>query len=55
MKTGHGKPTKTKRAEIYEEINRVSTEAAAKLAIPNEMDRVYSDMGGKGVNAHTMA
>ncbi len=42
----------SKRAEIYEEINRLSTEAA-KLAIPNEMDRVYSDMGAKGLNAHT--
>lgn len=42
----------SRRQEIYEEINRISQEAA-KLAIPNEMDRVYSDMGGKGVNAHT--
>ena len=42
----------SKRADIYKEINRISTEAA-KLAIPNEMDRVYSDMGGKGINAHT--
>ena len=42
----------SKRADIYKEINRIST-AAAELAIPNEMDRVYSDMGGKGINAHT--
>ena len=42
----------SKRSDIYKEINRISTEAA-KLAIPNEMDRVYSDMGGKGINAHT--
>jgi len=42
----------TKRQEIYERINAVSTEAAT-LAIPNEMDRAYSDMGGKGINAHT--
>ena len=42
----------TKRAEIYEEINRIST-TAAELAIPNEMDRAYSDMGAKGINAHT--
>ncbi len=40
------------RAKIYEEINLLSTEAA-KLAIPNEMDRIYSDMGAKGLNAHT--
>ncbi len=43
---------KTRRNEIYEQINQISQEAAA-LAIPNEMDRVYSDMGGKGINAHT--
>ena len=42
----------SKRGEIYERINEVSTEAAT-LAIPNEMDRAYSDMGGKGINAHT--
>ena len=42
----------SKRAEIYKEINRISTEAA-EMAIPNEMDRAYSDMGGKGINAHT--
>ena len=42
----------TKRGEIYERINEVSARAAT-LAIPNEMDRAYSDMGGKGINAHT--
>ena len=42
----------SKRSEIYSEINRLSTEAA-KWAIPNEMDRAYSDMGAKGLNAHT--
>lgn len=42
----------TKRGDIYEKINEVSAKAAA-LAIPNEMDRAYSDMGGKGINAHT--
>ena len=42
----------SKRSAIYEEINRISTEAA-KLAIPNEMDRAYSNMGAKGINAHT--
>ena len=36
----------SKRSVIYEEINRISTEAA-KLAIPNEMDRAYSNMGAK--------
>jgi predicted Zn-dependent peptidase len=43
---------KSTRSEIYREINKLSTEAA-KYAIPNEMDRVYSDMGAKGLNAHT--
>lgn len=42
----------SRRKRFYEEINRVSLEAA-KFAIPNEMDRIYSDMGGKGINAHT--
>ena len=47
-----GETNESKRSEIYEEINRISTEAA-ELAIPNEMDRAYSNMGGKGINAHT--
>ncbi|HAF59133.1 MAG TPA: peptidase M16, partial [Opitutae bacterium] len=42
----------TRRASIYKQINSLSTRAS-KLAIPNEMDRVYSDMGAKGLNAHT--
>ena len=42
----------TKRAEIYREINSLSSEAS-QFAIPNEMDRVYSDMGANGLNAHT--
>ena len=42
----------SKRAEIYQEINNLSAKAS-ELAIPNEMDRVYSDMGAKGLNAHT--
>ena len=47
-----GENNATKRKEIYDRINEVSTEAAV-FAIPNEMDRVYSDMGGNGINAHT--
>ena len=42
----------SKRAEIYRRINSLSTEAS-QFAIPNEMDRIYSDMGAKGLNAHT--
>ena len=41
-----------KRKEIYAEINRVSQEAAA-FAIANEIDKVYNDMGGHALNAHT--
>ncbi|HDP35276.1 MAG TPA: insulinase family protein [Candidatus Hydrogenedentes bacterium] len=41
-----------KRRAIYEEITRASTEAAV-YAAPNELDRVYRAMGGRGLNAHT--
>ena len=47
-----GEDNETTRSEIYERINEVSTRAAS-FAIPNEMDRTYSDMGGKAINAHT--
>ena len=42
----------TKREEIYKKINEISIQAAS-FAVPNEMDRVYGNMGGKGINAHT--
>ena len=42
----------TRRDEIYVTINEVSQKAAS-FAVPNEFDRVYADMGAKGVNAHT--
>ena len=42
----------TKREEIYRKINEISIEAST-FAVPNEMDRVYGNMGGKGINAHT--
>ncbi|GAB4318022.1 MAG: insulinase family protein [Candidatus Sumerlaeia bacterium] len=41
-----------KRKEIYAEINRVSQQAA-RFAVPNEMDRLYSAMGAGHLNAHT--
>ncbi len=41
-----------KRRALYEEITRESTLAAA-YAVPNEFDRVYRAMGGRGLNAHT--
>lgn len=41
-----------RRAEIYDEINRVS-QLAAEYAIPNEIDKLYNGMGASGLNAHT--
>ena len=41
-----------KRADIYAQINEASLKAADQ-AIPNEIDRLYSSMGGTAVNAHT--
>ena len=50
-KRAHEK-NESKRSEIYRQINTLSAQAS-KFAIPNEMDRAYSDMGAKGLNAHT--
>jgi predicted Zn-dependent peptidase len=48
-----GKTTDAKhRTEIQKEINRISVNAA-KYAIPNEMDRMLSEIGGNDVNAFT--
>lgn len=41
-----------KRKEIYKEIDRVSGEAA-KFSIAGEYDKLMSDMGSQGTNAHT--
>ncbi|MBK1831270.1 insulinase family protein [Verrucomicrobiaceae bacterium R5-34] len=41
-----------KRKEIYQKINRTSTEAA-KYAVANDIDRIYKFIGGTNVNAHT--
>ena len=41
-----------RRREIYSEINR-EAQAAAKYAIPNELDRMYTAMGERALNAHT--
>ena len=43
-----------KRLELYGEINAVATEAA-KLAAPNELDRLYQLMGGTQLNARHVA
>jgi len=40
------------RSQHYEKIDALSNEAA-KLAIPNEYDKMISMMGGKGLNAYT--
>jgi predicted Zn-dependent peptidase len=48
-----GKTTdKDKRLGIQQEINRISMKAA-EYAIPNEVDKILSEMGGKGMNAGT--
>lgn len=41
-----------KRKELYKEIDRVSGEAA-KFSIAGEYDKLMSDMGSQGTNAHT--
>jgi predicted Zn-dependent peptidase len=40
------------RAEIYAEIDRISNEAA-NYAVPNEYDKIISEIGGKDTNAYT--
>ncbi len=42
----------SRRNAIYAEINEISKKAAA-YAVPNELDRIYGDMGGQAINAHT--
>ena len=42
----------SKRDAIYAEINEIAKKAAA-FAVPNELDRMYGDMGGQAINAHT--
>ena len=41
-----------KRAAIYAQIN-AENQLAAAYAIPNELDRLYTAMGERGLNAHT--
>lgn len=41
-----------RRAELYAQINALSSEAA-RYAVPNEIDKLYSSMGATGLNAHT--
>ncbi|MDG1295706.1 MAG: pitrilysin family protein, partial [Saprospiraceae bacterium] len=44
--------SKEERAKIYAEIDRVSNEAAT-YAVPNEYDKIISEIGGKDTNAYT--
>ena len=41
-----------KRKAIYTSINEAG-QLAAQYGIPNELDKLYKAMGGRGVNAHT--
>jgi len=41
-----------KRKEIYQQID-TEAHAAAQFAIPNELDRIYGEMGATNLNAHT--
>jgi len=41
-----------RRAEIYAEINETSQQAA-RYAVANEIDKVYTSMGASALNAHT--
>lgn len=41
-----------KRKEIYAAINETA-QLATQYGIPNELDKLYKAMGGRGVNAHT--
>lgn len=47
-----GETDPEKRAAIYAQINAENQRAAA-YAIPNELDRLYTAMGERGLNAHT--
>lgn len=41
-----------KREQLNKEINKLTVEAS-KYAIPNEIDSIYSKIGGEGLNAYT--
>ncbi len=41
-----------KRKEIYKQID-AEAQLAAQFAVPNEIDRVYNEMGATNLNAHT--
>lgn len=48
----HGETDTTRRAEIYAEINS-EAQLAAQYSVPGELDKLYNNMGGSALNAHT--
>jgi len=48
----HGETDPARRAEIYAEINS-EAQLAAQYSVPGELDRLYNNMGGSALNAHT--
>ena len=48
----HEENDPTRRAEIYAQINN-EAQLAAQYSVPGELDRLYNNMGGTALNAHT--
>jgi len=48
----HDETDPVRRAEIYAEINS-EAQLAAQYSVPGELDRLYNNMGGSALNAHT--
>ena len=48
----HGETDTARRAEIYAEINS-EAQLAAAYSVPGELDKLYNNMGGSALNAHT--
>jgi len=48
----HDETDPSRRAEIYAEINS-EAQLAAQYSVPGELDRLYNNMGGSALNAHT--
>ena len=48
----HEETDPSRRAEIYAQINS-EAQLAAQYAVPGELDRLYNNMGGTALNAHT--
>ncbi|MDG1025476.1 MAG: insulinase family protein [Gammaproteobacteria bacterium] len=48
----HEETDLARRAEIYAQINN-EAQLAAQYSVPGELDRLYNNMGGTALNAHT--